>query len=119
MEKAAVVLVLLLGIFALVIIGIFMHFLGVWIRALMSGAKVSLWSLVGMKLRRINPALIVDARISVIKAGLSISTDELEAHYLAGGNVINVVRALIAADKANIALTFKRAAAIDLAGRDV
>lgn len=119
MQGLAVVLVMVLGIAALVIIGIFLHFLGVWIRALMSGAKVSLWSLVGMKLRRINPALIVDARISIIKAGLEISTDQLEAHYLAGGNVINVVRALIAADKANITLTFTRAAAIDLAGRDV
>ena len=119
MGGAAVVVMMVVGIGALVIIGIFLHFLGVWIRALMSGAKVSLWSLVGMKLRRINPALIVDARISVIKAGLQISTNELEAHYLAGGNVINVVRALIAADKANIPLTFTRAAAIDLAGRDV
>ena len=119
MHGLAVVLIMVLGIGALVIIGIFLHFLGVWIRALMSGAKVSLWSLVGMKLRRINPALVVDARISIIKAGLQISTDELEAHYLAGGNVINVVRALIAADKANISLSFTRAAAIDLAGRDV
>ena len=116
---AAVVLIMILAIAALVIIGIFLHFLGVWIRALMSGAKVSLWSLVGMKLRRVNPALIVDARINIIKAGLQISTNELEAHYLAGGNVLNVVRALIAADKANITLTFTRAAAIDLAGRDV
>jgi uncharacterized protein YqfA (UPF0365 family) len=119
METFGVILVIVLGIAALVIIGIFMHFLGVWIRALMSGAKVSLWSLVGMKLRRINPAMIVDARISIIKAGLQISTDELEAHYLAGGNVMNVVRALIAADKASIMLTFTRATAIDLAGRDV
>ena len=119
MGGAAVILIMVLGIAALVIIGIFLHFLGVWIRALMSGAKVSLWSLVGMKLRRVNPALIVDARINIIKAGLQISTNELEAHYLAGGNVLNVVRALIAADKANITLTFTRAAAIDLAGRDV
>lgn len=119
MQNAIVVVLMLVGIAALIIIGIFMHFLGVWVRALMSGAKVSLWLLVGMKLRRIPPALIVDARISLIKAGLSLSTDELEAHFLAGGNVLNVVRALIAADKANIALSFTRAAAIDLAGRDV
>ncbi len=119
MQGAFIVIVMLVGIAALVLIGIFMHFLGVWIRALMSGAKVALWSLVGMKLRRINPALIVDARISVIKAGLQISTNELEAHYLAGGKVMNVVRALIAADKAGIQLSFTRAAAIDLAGRDV
>ncbi len=119
MGGAIMILIVLIGIFALVIVGIFMHFLGVWIRALMSGAKVSLWSLVGMKLRRIPPALIVDARISLIKAGLALSTDELEAHYLAGGDILNVCKALIAADKANIALNFARAAAIDLAGRDV
>ncbi|MFU8780857.1 MAG: flotillin-like protein FloA [Kiritimatiellia bacterium] len=118
-KEIGFVIAIVFAIAALVIIGIFMHFLGVWIRALMSGAKVSLWSLVGMKLRRVNPALIVDARINIIKAGLQISTNELEAHYLAGGNVINVVRALIAADKANISLSFTRAAAIDLAGRDV
>ncbi len=118
-QGAVMIVVVLIGIAALVLVGIFMHFLGVWIRALMSGAKVSLWSLVGMKLRRIPPALIVDARISLIKAGLALSTDDMEAHYLAGGDVLNVVKALIAADKANISLSFERAAAIDLAGRDV
>lgn len=102
-------------IFAFVVL----YFLKVYIRALMSGARVTLGSLVGMKLRRVSPDLIVDARIRVTKAGLSISTDELEAHYLAGGDVINVVQALIAADKANIELSFQRAAAIDLAGRDI
>ncbi len=113
---------ILLAILGLVVIGfvfIFLHFLGVWIRALMSGAKVSLGQLIGMKLRRVPPALIVDARIRLVKAGLSLETDPLEAHYLAGGDVISVVNALIAADKANMELTFQRAAAIDLAGRDV
>lgn len=119
MQAFFVIFIAIVGIMVLALVGLFLHFLGVWIRALMSGAKVSLWSLVGMKLRRVNPTLIVDARISQIKAGLSLSTDEMEAHYLAGGNVLNVVRALIAADKANIDLTFSRAAAIDLAGRDV
>lgn len=112
----------LLAVLGIVVIGfviIFLHFLGVWIRALMSGARVSLGQLVGMKLRRVPPALIVDARIRLIKAGLSLDTDAIEAHYLAGGDVISVVNALIAADKANMELTFKRAAAIDLAGRDV
>lgn len=118
-QGAFMIFVILIGIAALVLVGIFMHFLGVWIRALMSGAKVSLWALVGMKLRRIPPALIVDARISLIKAGLTLSTNDMEAHYLAGGDVLNIVKALIAADKANITLTFERAAAIDLAGRDV
>ena len=118
MHGVGLVLVIIVVIIALVVVGIFMHFLGVWIRALMSGAKVSLWSLVGMKLRRVPPAMIVDARISLVKAGLLLETDEMEAHYLANGDVLNVCRALIAADKANIDLSFQRAAAIDLAGRD-
>jgi len=103
--------------FAFVIV-VFM-FLRVWIKALSSGAKVSIFQLIGMKLRSVPPSLIVDARISIIKAGLTLSTDLLEAHYLAGGDVINVARSLIAADKANIDLNFQRATAIDLAGRDV
>ncbi len=119
LQGAVMIVVILIGIAALVLVGIFMHFLGVWIRALMSGAKVSLWSLVGMKLRRIPPAMIVDARISLIKAGLTLSANDMEAHYLAGGDVLNVIKALIAADKANIKLSFERAVAIDLAGRDV
>ncbi len=107
------------AILVISLVGIFFYFLGVWVRALMSGARVSIWSLVGMKLRRIPPALIVDARIRLIKSGLNLGTDPLEAHYMAGGDIINVVNALIAADKANIDLSFQRAAAIDLAGRDV
>lgn len=114
-----IVVLVVIGIIVLALLTVFLHFIGVWVRALMSGARVSLWSLVGMRLRRIPPALIVDARISLVKAGLQLSTNELEAHYLAGGDVINVVKALIAADKANISLNFERAAAIDLAGRDV
>ena len=113
------ILLVIGGILAVTLVGIFFYFLGVWIRALMSGARVSIWSLVGMKLRRVPPTLIVDARIRLVKAGLNLPTDDLEAHFLAGGDVINVVNALIAADKANIDLSFQRAAAIDLAGRDV
>lgn len=113
------ILIAIVVIVVLVVIGLFLHFLGVWIRALMSGARVSLWSLIGMKLRRVPPSLIVDARIRMLKAGLTLSTDELEAHYLSGGNVDQVVNALIAADKANIELSFQRGAAINLAGRDV
>ncbi|OGV74458.1 MAG: hypothetical protein A3K19_05410 [Lentisphaerae bacterium RIFOXYB12_FULL_65_16] len=98
----------------------FFYFLNVWIRALASQAHVSIMTLVGMKLRRVPPTLIVEALIRLKKAGLlNMDTDSLEAHYLAGGEVLNVVNALIAADKAGIALTFQRAAAIDLAGRDV
>lgn len=76
-------------------------------------------TLIGMRLRRVPPTTVVTARISAVKAGLQISTNDLEAHYLAGGNVVRVVQALISADKANIQMPFKRAAAIDLAGRDV
>jgi len=111
--------VILIAIVAFIILGVFFYFLKVWVRALMSGARVSVAALVGMKLRRVPPSLIVDARIRLIKAGLNLSTDLLEAHYLAGGNVVNVVQGLIAADKANIDLSFQKAAAIDLAGRDV
>lgn len=119
METMLYIIVFVLAIAALVLVGIFFSFLGTWIRALTSGARVALMSLVAMKLRRVPPKLIVDARIRLVKAGLSLNTDQLEAHYLAGGNVINVVTALIAADKANIDLSFQQAAAIDLAGRDV
>ena len=91
-----------------------------WIAAWSSGAYVGLFTLVGMRLRRVPPATIVNAHISAVKAGLQgVSINELEAHYLAGGNVVRVVNALISADKANIAMPFRRAAAIDLAGRDV
>ena len=90
-----------------------------WVAAWASGAYVGLSTLVGMRLRRVPPGTVITARIGAVKAGLSISLNELEAHYLAGGNVVRVVNALISADKANIPLTFQRAAAIDLAGRDV
>ncbi len=93
--------------------------LRLWVAAWSSGAYVGLTTLVGMRLRRVPPATIVTARISAVKAGLDLPIDHLEAHYLAGGDVVRVVNALISADKANIPLPFKRAAAIDLAGRDV
>ena len=113
------ILLLLTAIVVVVLLSLFFAFLKVWVRAWMSGAYISLFNLVGMKLRNVVPKLIVDARIRAVKAGLPLSTDQLEAHFLAGGDVINVVQALIAADKANIELSFQRAAAIDLAGRDV
>jgi len=115
----SVPLVAILVLALIIFVGVFFYFLGIWVRALMSGAHVSVFSLIGMKLRHVKPILIVDARIRAVKAGLLLTTDQLEAHYLAGGDVINVVNSLIAADKANIRLTFQRAAAIDLAGRDV
>ena len=90
-----------------------------WIAAWASGAYVGLLTLIGMRLRRVPPTTVVTARISAVKAGLEISINDLEAHFLAGGNVVRVVNAMISADKANIPLPFKRAAAIDLAGRNV
>src|SRR3970282_456647 len=90
-----------------------------WIAAWASGAYVGLFTLIGMRLRRVPPGTVITARISSVKAGLDIPLNDLEAHYLAGGNVVNVVIAMISADKANIPMPFKRAAAIDLAGGDI
>ncbi len=90
-----------------------------WIAAWASGAYVGLFTLVAMRLRRVPPGTLVTARISAVKAGLDLPLNDLEAHYLAGGDVVRVVNAMISADKASIPLPFKRAAAIDLAGRDV
>jgi uncharacterized protein YqfA (UPF0365 family) len=113
----------IVGIFVLVLVALaFVLYLvpiPLWIAAWASGAYVGLFTLIGMRLRRVPPGTVVTARISAAKAGLEISINDLEAHYLAGGNVVRVVNALISADKANIEMPFKRAAAIDLAGRDV
>lgn len=93
--------------------------ISLWVQALVSGAHVGLFNIVFMRFRKVPPKLIVTSKIMAVKAGLEFSTDSLESHFLAGGNVSRVVQALIAADKANIELEFNRAAAIDLAGRDV
>ncbi len=92
---------------------------GMWISAVASGVRISLFSLVGMKIRRVKPAKIVFPMIKATKAGLKIRSNELEAHYLAGGNVDNVVNALIAAERAGMNLNLEQASAIDLAGRNV
>ncbi len=92
---------------------------GLWIAALASGVPVKLTNLVGMRLRKVRPASIILPLISATKAGLSLTSNGLEAHFLAGGNVERVVNALISADKANIELSFRQATAIDLAGRNV
>lgn len=104
-----------------IILILFFYFipLGLWISALASNVKVSVMSLVGMRLRKVPPSIIVNSLITAHKAGLKIDQDALEAHYLAGGNVVRVINALISADKANIDLGFQSATAIDLAGRDV
>ena len=109
---AAVVIVLLLVFFTVIPVGM-------WISAIASGVKISIFSLVGMKIRRVKPAKIVGPMIKATKAGLDVKTNELEAHYLAGGNVDNVINALIAAERAGMSLSFEKASAIDLAGRDV
>ena len=112
-----------MGILMLVVAGLalvlYLVPIPLWIAAWASGAYVGLFTLVGMRLRRVPPTTIVTARISSVKAGIDISINDLEAHFLAGGHVARVVNAMISADKANIPLEFKRAAAIDLAGRDV
>lgn len=114
-------MMLLLGGGGFFLVLIFLYFVPVrlWIAALASGAGVSIAKLIAMRLRRVPPQNIVNPRISAVKAGLDIPTDQLEAHFLAGGNVDRVVYALISADKAGMQLTFSEAAAIDLAGRDV
>jgi uncharacterized protein YqfA (UPF0365 family) len=108
-------------VLAVVLVAILLYVvpLRLWVAAWASGAYVGLTTLIGMRLRRVPPGVVVTARISAVKAGLEMSIDELEAHYLAGGDVVRVVNALISADKAGIPLPFKRAGAIDLAGRDV
>ncbi len=103
----------------LVLFGLAISVINLWVRALFAEAPVRIRDLIGMKLRRVPPTQVVLTYISAVKAGLSITTGMLEAHYLAGGSIHNVVKALIAADKANIELQFQKAAAIDLAGRNI
>lgn len=104
-----------------IVLVIFLNFVpvGLWISALAAGVKVSIFSLIGMRLRRVKPDRIVKPLIKVTKAGLDISANQLESHLLSGGKVDNVVDAIIAAHRANLELSFERAAAIDLAGRNV
>lgn len=110
---------LLLGLVVFVILIMFGPLFGLWIQALSAKAGVGVLELIGMRLRKVNPRLIVLSRIQAIRAGLDLSNAELEGHYLAGGRPMNVVRALIAANRANISLDWKLATAIDLAGRDI
>ncbi len=107
------------GLAALGFLLLFFKFFGLWFRALLSGAAVGMGKLIGMWLRHVNASVIVDSRIMLSKAGIDVDSDMLETHYLARGDVLKVSRALVAANKANIPLPFQRAAAIDLAGRDV
>lgn len=112
--------IVLLGIVGLLIILFFAFVpIGLWISSLASNVRIGIFNLIGMKLRRVKPAKIVNPLIKARKAGIDLSVNQLEAHYLAGGNVDNVVNALIASERAGIDLKFEKAAAIDLAGRNV
>ncbi|MTI41798.1 flotillin-like protein FloA [Fulvivirga lutimaris] len=118
MEEFGLIAIIFLGIIGFFI---FIYFIpvGLWITARFSNVNVGLFELMFMRIRKVPPGVVVNSMITATKAGLIVSTKELETHYLAGGHVPSVIKALISADKANINLTFKQATAIDLAGRDV
>jgi uncharacterized protein YqfA (UPF0365 family) len=119
--EANFLIIIAIGVAALFGLWIIFYFIpvGLWFTALLSGVRISLLQLVLMRWRKVPPQVIVRNLIAATKAGLKLNRDALEAHYLAGGNVVAVVNALISADKANMGLDFKVATAIDLAGRDV
>ena len=120
MDTSSITLLVVLAVAAVLIL-FFFYFVpvGLWVTAIFSGVRISLGTLIGMRLRKVNPSEIVRPYISAAKAGIPLDVGQMEAHYLAGGNVGRVVQALISADRANIDLPWKRATAIDLAGRDV
>ena len=115
------VLIPIIVVLVIVVLAIFLHFvpMGLWISSLASGVHISIGTLVGMRIRRIQPQRLVYPLIKARKAGLDLTISQLETHYLAGGNVDKVINALIAAQRANIEMAFEKACAIDLAGRDV
>lgn len=123
MEIALIAGAFIILIIGVVLLGLMFSYFNWWIQSFLTGAKVRLWDLIGMTFRKVRPSVIVPSKIMAVQAGLSdpdLTTTALEAHYLAGGRVPNVVQALVAAHKAKtIALSFREAAAIDLAGRDV
>lgn len=121
MISGGTIFIIAVVIIALIFLGILLSFVPVmlWISALAAGVRINIFTLVGMRLRRVPPSRVVNPLIKAHKAGLNVTTNQLESHYLAGGNVDRVVNALIAAHRANIELSFERCAAIDLAGRDV
>lgn len=115
-----IIVISIIGIIGLLIVLFFIFVpIGLWISSMAANVKISIFNLIGMKLRRVVPSRIVIPLIKARKAGLDLGVNQLEAHYLAGGNVDNVVNALIASERAGIELPFEKAAAIDLAGRDV
>lgn len=119
MEPALSPILMIVGAVIALFLILYILPVNLWFTAQLSGVKVNLLNLVLMRLRKVSPSLVVNAMITSTKAGLNITSNDIETHYLAGGNVNNVIKALISADKANIPLDFKLATAIDLAGRDV
>lgn len=121
MFTAPTIFAILAVVLGIALISVLLTFVPVmlWISALAAGVRVSIFTLIGMRLRRVIPNRVINPLIKAHKAGIGVTTNQLESHYLAGGNVDRVVNALIAAQRANIELTFERSAAIDLAGRDV
>ena len=121
LEGGTIVVVLgVIGLLLIIVFGfLFVKYITLWISAKLSGVNINFFQLFFMQLRKVPPAIIVNAMVTATKAGVHVSRNDLEAHYLAGGRVNAVVKALISADKANILLNFKEATAIDLAGRDV
>ncbi len=121
MESSQILLIVfvIIGIIALIFVFALLRMFRLWLSAQLSGVRISLLQLIIMPWRRVNPSIIVETLVTGHKAGLVLTRDQMEAHYLAGGNVKRVVNALVSADKANIPLDFKSCTAIDLAGRDV
>lgn len=119
LQLVGIVILVILGLFLLFVLLLIGNFVNLWLQALLSKVRVGFLDLIGMKFRKVNPRVIVLSRIRGEKAGLRISTSQLETHYLAGGRVPNVVTALIAANRAKIQLPWDTACAIDLAGRDI
>jgi len=119
LSPVTVGVLIVVGVVLLVVFAMIFQFINLWVQAFLSGAPVRIWSLIGMRLRKVRTEVIVLSRIKAVKAGIDISTDQLEAHYLSGGRVPSVVNALIAANRARISLPFDQACAIDLAGRDI
>ena len=116
-SQILMILFIIIGIVALVFVFAILRIFRLWLSAQLSGVRVSLLQLIIMPWRRVNPTIIVENMVTANKAGISVTRDQLEAHFLAGGNVKRVIAALVSADKANIPLDFKACTAIDLAGR--
>jgi len=113
------VLLVVAGLLLLLLLAVIARFIKLWIQAYFAHAGVGMFDLIGMSLRKVDPRVIVLSKIRAVQAGLALETRDMESHYLAGGRVPNVITALIAANRANIDLTWKTATAIDLAGRDI